>query len=450
VPFTGASFLTLRLISLAASLATAFLVFRFVGRETAKPALGVVCAGVFLATWRASGLYFDVARLDSLFCLLVILALYLLRFHRGARGLLAASGVAFLALMTKQTGALVVAPVLAWCLFDDWRERRLDGARGWPLLLCFGAPVVALTLAAGLLLNGVIDEHFLLHVFGAQWQHGIRPGMTSFFFWRDLAQTLPLPSLVVLAWLGVWILGRTVPTTRRWDGFLFAALSGVLLACLIPRLKVSGAANNLIPSYAWLAILFGVGMRRLADGLADGREAKRSQGRVLAASLLVAVCGALQLGLLFYVPRGFVPTAADRAAGEKLLERIAAVEGEVLISGPGYLTRRAGKRSYAHQMPASDFAKSGLPQAAALEQSYARAIREQRFAVIIDSNTAFLRSYLPDGELVRYYRSTGWVFPDASLFVPVSGAPIRPGRVWVPLAKPAAAPGGSEAEPPSP
>ena len=102
----------------------------------------------------------------------------------------------------------------------------------------------------------------------------------------------------------------------------------------------------------------------------------------------------------------------------------------------GYLLGLAGKRVSAHQMPVSDYAKSGLPEVAGLAASYADAIRAQRFALIIDSNTTFLRGYPERGLLERYYQPAGWVFPDASVFVPISGPPIRPGVMWKPRRNP--------------
>ena len=65
-------------------------------------------------------------------------------------------------------------------------------------------------------------------------------------------------------------------------------------------------------------------------------------------------------------------------------------------------------------------------------ESYRRAIREQRFAMIVDSNTRFIHGYPDDGLLERHYRMAGWVFPDPEVFVPISGARIRPGTYWVP------------------
>ena len=77
---TGPGFVPLRLVSLVSSLGTAWIVHLFVRRETGRVVLGAIAAGIFLATWRTSGLYFDVARLDSLFTFLLLASLYQLRF----------------------------------------------------------------------------------------------------------------------------------------------------------------------------------------------------------------------------------------------------------------------------------------------------------------------------------------------------------------------------------
>ena len=130
------------------------------------------------------------------------------------------------------------------------------------------------------------------------------------------------------------------------------------------------------------------------------------------------------------MPRGYVPTEADRRAGNALAARVAGIPGEVLMPVQGYLAGRAGKSVYAHQMPVSDYAKSGFADADDLRESYARAIREKRFAAVIDSNTAFLRNYVPDGLLEQNYEMKGWLFDDATVGVPISGAQIRSGTYW--------------------
>jgi hypothetical protein len=158
----------------------------------------------------------------------------------------------------------------------------------------------------------------------------------------------------------------------------------------------------------------------------------------IVAGLLLA-----QLLLPFRVPVGYVPTAVDRAGGMRFLAELEATEGEVLMPGQGYLAGLAGKRVFAHQMPVSDYAKSGLPEAPALQQEYQEAVAARRFALIVDSNTSFVRKYVGAELLAAHYEMTGWVFPDASVFLPISGAQIRPGKIWTRRE----GPGSSGAEP---
>jgi hypothetical protein len=328
------------------------------------------------------------------------------------------------AVMTKQTGAVVLAPVALWCAYADWQAhgRSLARVREWTRFLFFGLPLALFVGGGTLLLNGLIDEDFLLHIVNAQQQHGILAGMIGFFFWRDLLLVLPVPVGLTLAWL--WLLRDERQT---WDGFYVLVLVGVLLACLIPRIKVGGAANNLILMHAWLAAGLGVAIGRIRGHLAHRDSPLASSLPVwLAMGLLV------QLVLLFRVPTGYLPSQADLVAGRRLEVRIAAIDGEVLMPVQGYLAGRAGKRVYAHQMPVSDYAKSGLAGAGPLLESYEQAVRERRFAAIVDSNTAFLRGYLRDGLLEREYVREGWLFEDPGVLLPISGAQIRSGTIWVP------------------
>ena len=247
--------------------------------------------------------------------------------------------------------------------------------------------------------------------------------MIAWFFWHDLLLSVPVLSLAPIVWLALWRRRRD-----EWDGFHLLVLVCVLAACLIPRIKVGGAANNLILAHAWLAVVLGVAIARLRVVASPARSPRLA--------VVVAVCLLFQLVLLFRVPRGIVPSEADRVAGEALAARVAAIEGPVLMPAQGYLAGRAGKRVYAHQMPVSDYAKSGLADAGPLQASYVQAIREQRFAAIIDSNTAFVRNYLPASLLERHYELKGWLFQDTSVLVPVSGARIRAGTLWLPRGGP--------------
>jgi hypothetical protein len=178
--------------------------------------------------------------------------------------------------------------------------------------------------------------------------------------------------------------------------------------------------------HAWLTVVVGVAIVHARDSIGRGQSKRLGVVRVC-----VAAGALLQLAVLFQMPRGYLPTQADEEAGDALAARVAGIEGEVLMPVQGYLAGRAGKRVYAHQMPVSDYAKSGLPDVGSLRESYEEAIRERRFAAIVDSNTAFLRGYLQDGLLEEHYRLEGWLFEDVNVLIPISGAGIRSGTLYL-------------------
>jgi hypothetical protein len=76
----GPGFMALRLVSLLATLGTFVVLFECVRRVTANKLAGVLAVCLYAATYRLSGTWFDVARADSLYLLLLLLALAVLHF----------------------------------------------------------------------------------------------------------------------------------------------------------------------------------------------------------------------------------------------------------------------------------------------------------------------------------------------------------------------------------
>ena len=107
---TGVGFEPLRLVSLTASLVSIATLAWIVTRETGDRIAGLVAAGLFAATFRISGAWFDTGRVDSLFLALTLLTLAWGRSARGVRGGVALGMLAFLAFFTKQTALLALLP----------------------------------------------------------------------------------------------------------------------------------------------------------------------------------------------------------------------------------------------------------------------------------------------------------------------------------------------------
>src|SRR5205814_2363718 len=125
---TGPSYLPLRLVSLVASLCSAALMYFLVRRETASRAIGLVSAGLFVGTTSLALRTLDLGRVDAFGVCLLLGAIYAMRTADfspdNQTPLSAVAGVlAGLAVLTKQTDALVAAALLAYAAI--WPRRRL-------------------------------------------------------------------------------------------------------------------------------------------------------------------------------------------------------------------------------------------------------------------------------------------------------------------------------------
>jgi Dolichyl-phosphate-mannose-protein mannosyltransferase len=386
----GPGFLAPRLVSILASFGCCLFLQRIAARRAQSALAGWFAAGLFAASYRFCGAWFDVARVDSLFLALSLLGIELVEARRSPRGA-AFGGFAFaLACFAKQS-ALV--PALAVGLALGWRDRRA----ALPFALaCF----LPLALAAWSL-DGASGGWFHWYVFdllrGAPWS----AGMAGQFWVEMLAHFAPA--------LLLCLLGR--PRAPAGEAPVLAfALAGMGLVAWVSRAHAGGYDNVLMPACAAAALCFGVALARALCA---------SRAVVLAAGAL----GLAQFALLVYDPREQLPTEADRLAGEALVVRIAATRGEVWIPDHGYLARRAGKRPFAHGMTWIDLLQSreGAEQQQLLGELRA-AIDGRRFeAVVLDEPW---ESELDS--LARNYSREDLVWDGPRTFLPVTGYPRRP------------------------
>jgi len=167
-----------------------------------------------------------------------------------------------------------------------------------------------------------------------------------------------------------------------------------------------------MPAAAAIAIYFGIGFAEAIRRL-DGMPARR---------LPVIFAAGLQFLMLVYSPRNQVPSQADRAAGEKLLERVWNIPGEVYwAEHPWYLTL-LGKPMQAQEMAVVDVLQDSQSAELGefLEADLAGAVASGRYsAVVFDRRTFALWS--PDFD--AHY---ALVDADGGPFYPVTGARRKP------------------------
>jgi len=438
----GPGFWPLRLLSYLASVGSLAALFAIVRARTGRVDAAVVAACLFAATYRLSGTWFEIARVDALFLFLFLAAAWLLLGRDSAPAAVAAGALLGLSYLTKQTALVMAAPLVLWLFVERWR-------RG----LAVAATAVSLVAGVSLLLDRVSDGWYCYYTVTLGARHPLleTPDLRDLLaFWhRDLLR--PLPAACGLALL---LGARALARPGRRELLLPLALTlGMLATAWVGRLN-SGFDNVLMPAHAGLALLLGLLLGRLlTESAAGGRRGWRAAA---APAVLALLAG--QLLMLRFDPRQCLPTDADRAAGEELVNRLREMEGEVVVSAHPYLLALAGKPTHAHQVAITELTGGFGGQAdehgrRLLEQLAADVARQRFAAVILDGpkKPGASEWFVP---LAGHYRPAGALFDDPALFVPVTGARRQPRWLMVPTL-PGAAPAtpagaGASGAPPRP
>lgn len=413
---TGIGFLPLRLVSFGASLGSFALIYRIARDESGSWRTGVLAVGVFAATYRLSGAWFDLARVDSLYLFFVLAALYLVRFRPSWQAWSAAGLLLVLAYQTKQSGALIAAPLLAYALHADWRKGL----------------VLAITTVAGIagsswLLNEATEGWYWYYTAGVSTGHPVERAFLTRFWTHDLLRHMWPACAIGTAFLVSRLVGRP-RAPGSWCYPMAAA--GMVGSAWMGRLHSGGWENVLIPAYAILAVLFSLGVHALH---------RHGQGR--ARALVAAVAPVVQLAILFYNPVAQVPSRADREAGERLLALLAQTPGEVWVFDHGYLPSLVGKPTHAPAAAIWDVLRGDwgpVPEQLWLEID--AAVRRARFsAIIVDTHREF------PVEIDVAYREDRPLFRNSAVLFPVTGFQKRPEYLFTPwqgaLASDVASPG---------
>ncbi len=363
----GDGFLGPRLVSAVASIGCALLIGGWVVRETGKRLPALCAAAFYLATFSITDGWFDLARVDALLPLLVLGAAWWIRFGRGSWTAAAAGLLLCAALFTKQSTIVWAGPLLLWQLV--YCRRRF-----WITAAAWIVPSVLIWAY----LHVQSDGWFTYWVFVLPRQHPWEWWSLSGFWLSDLLPHVPvaLAAVVLLAFV----------RRRRWQRrpaalFYVALATGGFGVSWLSRLHTGGGVNTIIPALAVTAVLLGMAMARLPRVIERNRRlARRKRGQaprdirssrglrwmgsepvpffdgLLQATIPIAV--AVQLLLLAPHPWNWMPTAADRRAGDALVEQIRQCEGDVLVPTSSYLAVRAGKPATAHHMAVMDLLRA--------------------------------------------------------------------------------------------
>jgi 4-amino-4-deoxy-L-arabinose transferase-like glycosyltransferase len=411
----GGGLVPLRIVSFAASLVSFTLIFSIVKRISGDWRTGLVSAGLFAASFRATGAWLDIGRVDSLFTALWLAFIaVVVRQRRAPTSAILCGILAALAVLTKQSALIALLPVFAYLFARNWKQAL---AMSGTAVAIVGAVTIAFQQASG----GWYS--FYVYELLSQQTEWI-PSLFVRFWTDDLLTHVPLAILFVIFFLAAKF------RDDKNGFFLWLSIAvGGLAAAFLTRVKLGGYHNVLLPLFAVLSILFGLGLHavlRTAES-ASLEFRKRIGGLVLVACLM-------QLAMLAFDPRDQAPTQADKESGGRLLRHLASIPGEVYVADHGYICTLAGKRSYAHHAAIWDVMRGERDTRgkSILKAELDNAIRHQAFdLIILDSDWNYISK-----ELTTYYSREADFFPESDAFYPVTGGKRRPTQMYVPRRMP--------------
>jgi hypothetical protein len=418
--FTSPSFVPLRLLSFSASLVMALLVGYITFRET-KGDKWLLCVSVGLALggYRISGFWFDLARVDSLFVALGLSGFTLGLYARDSQtGVVTSALLLALAFFTKQT-ALLLSLGLAVCLFLTNRRN------GWLFTITY----VGLISVSLFSINSFTDGWFFYHVFGIASRDPVelqRLGqyIVGEVFGRMVGLSLPA---LLAAGLGFRRVGWRILREQPW-------LVGLAMAVAISgagRISVGGNLNNLMPAYACLCLAPALLCRELKLWAAKPIPASRPRlgwPRIYSPEIIIPLLALLQFALGVYNPFRYIPSPAMRASGDRFIQRLASINGNVLVMMHPYYALLAGKEP-ATQIAALWYVRErgALP----LPDDFVSRLQNHYYAAIISDESFFEIEPTLVGLITKYY-VLAETLPLASTPLAPVGMAVRPQVIYLP------------------
>ena len=404
------SYLPLRLISFSATILTAIMIFSISRRISNNSGIACCAAGLFLAGYRTTGGWYDLARVDALYVMLTLSGTSLLVYGKENRFKLPFVGfILALAFLTKQNGLFFAFVVTVYLAFTA----------GWQVLT-FAISFTLVSVIPVLYLNQVSQGWFSIYVFKIAYLspidfHRVATTLKDDLFGSMIGLTIPFIIAVVSL---IWHERGKSALIEPWNWFIGAAL----FISIAGRASVGGNRNNFMPAYTFLCI---------APALA-ARETRlwRDRWQVHARSglFLLIIIQFVLTSLIPKYPVGFIPTSSMKIAGDRLIQHIASVHGPVLVLMHPYYALLAGKE------PAVDIQMlwhTRLRGEEPLPDDFVKRIQNHYYSAIISDESTFETQ--PDfHELLTAYYIQTEILNSNEAPLTITGVDIRPKVIYRP------------------
>jgi hypothetical protein len=319
------SYVPMRLLSFLATLVTAIMIFSISRRISGDIGIAFCTAALFLAGYRTTGGWYDLARVDALYVMLTLAGAALLAHGKENRLRLPFAGfILALAFLTKQNGLFFSFVVAVYLSFTA----------GWQAL-AFAIPFALVSVLPVLYLDQVSGGWFSTYVFKIAYLspidfHRVAATVKDELLGSMIGLTIPF----VIAGISlVWRERGKSTLSEPWNWFIVAAL----FISIAGRASVGGNRNNLMPAYTFLCI---------APALVAHETRLWRDGWQIPARSALFVLIIAQFVLTSLIPKypfGFIPASSMKSAGDRLIRHVASVQGPVLVLMHPYYALLAGK-----------------------------------------------------------------------------------------------------------
>ena len=386
---------------------------------------GVALAlGLFAATYPFVEGWYDLVRADTFFLWMVTAAIAgLPRWAAVGSGLgghmRVAAGAAILALafFTKQTGVIYVAFGGAIVLVVNWRR-----------VPAFVVMAGLLGLGGTWLLNTTTHGWFWIYIRKIHASHDFN--MDRFWksfeniLWHYRALTIVVAVTLVLVVVTRIARGRLPRATHSFLLWTAAFAVSTMIGAVGWGTEFAHF-NAYMPAFLHGALAAGAAIPAI---YACARVWWGDRPHIELVANLAALAAAVPLSFTCWTyrwdPHRYIPTAQDRAAGAKLVERIRSIDGDVWMPSHPWYLQLAGKTPHVHRMGIKDVTTRQPREVIGLED----ALRTHAFSALIlderDVNTEL-------GGVGQYYRPA-FKLPSDERPRMFTGALIQPDSIWVP------------------
>jgi 4-amino-4-deoxy-L-arabinose transferase-like glycosyltransferase len=378
----GTGFLPLRLISVISSIGAGILIFWIVKKVTGNDIAGWLAASLYVGCFELADGFFDLARVDSLFVLVLLMTLAVFMYTKGKWRLLFTGIMIAMGFYVKQSALIVFLPIIIVPLITNFRKH-------WPLLITALLGISVPWLFLDLRWDGL----FSYYIFYLPGQHGYSILSAANFWIGDILHPLGI-ALGFITFSVVSKLNRSARNGKWIDHFkegLDESLEGstnqillfgigALVASWITRASNGGGGNNVMAAYAAISLCFGIGYHQSVAHI----EEKNANG--IKFDLLIPILVLIQLLGLLYNPFKYIPNETDYSLNRNLVERIEA-EDEVLIPYRSHFSVMLGKGSSIHIVNLFEltgyFKGDVLPEGKAIVDEIRQGICSQEYGLII-------------------------------------------------------------------